>query len=98
MDTQTYNHFQSDDNDVRPPAEAVVNVRPVRPLSKGQQALLDCVPAAGDVIDLEEAVGIVTRFDGYAYGLIAILMNSGLMSADFLDAHSVDREIVLRRN
>lgn len=66
-------------------------------LTLGQTELLNSIPDTDDVIDLADAVRIVSADGRHAYGSIVTLMNRGLVAAEFLDAPSVDPEIVLRR-
>lgn len=80
----------------RPVPTAHVGTSPVR-LTLGQTDLLSAIPETDDVIDLADAVRIVSADGRHAYGSIVTLMNRGLVAAEFLDAPSVDPEIVLRR-
>lgn len=71
--------------------------RSMEHLTRGQSSLLDLIPTTGDVIDLSAAIRLVSIGEHHAYGSIVTLMNRGLVAAEFIDAPSVDPEIVIRR-
>lgn len=66
-------------------------------LPAGLRALLEVLSEPGDVVDLDEAVAIVSRHHARPYVQIVAGMNRGLLSADFVEAPWIDREVVIRR-
>ncbi|WAJ31280.1 hypothetical protein [Antarcticirhabdus aurantiaca] len=75
----------------------VVNPEPPHCTSAGLQALLDALPESGDVLDLDQAVAIVSRHHSAPYLQIVVGMNRGLLAADYIEAPWIDREVVIRR-
>ncbi|MBB3951516.1 hypothetical protein [Aureimonas jatrophae] len=70
---------------------------PYRALALGQVELLNQIPAPGSSVPLDEALAIVGRHHCNPYVQIVVLMNRGLLAADFEDGSHADPEIVLRR-
>ncbi|RIY01246.1 hypothetical protein D3218_07690 [Aureimonas flava] len=64
--------------------------------SRAQRDLLDLIPVPGSTISLDEALQIVGHDHTHPYGQIIVLMNRGVIDAEY-DRHVIDPEIVLRR-
>lgn len=97
MVTANYNSPRANRNGTRSQHANVVNIRILPALSAGLNALLECIPEPGDVMDLDNAIAILSRHEPHAYGALVAMMERGLVSADFIDAPSIDPEIVIRR-
>lgn len=64
--------------------------------SRSQRDLLDLIPVPGATISLDEALLIVGHDHTYPYGQIIVLMNRGVIDAEY-DRRMIDPEIILRR-
>lgn len=98
MDTLSY----AATNRVRNPATShdrivVDDEFPYQALALGQVELLNHVPSLDSTISLDEALDIVGRHHCNPYVQIVVLMNRGLLTAEFEAGSHVDPELVLRR-
>ncbi len=69
---------------------------PFRTFSRSQRDLLDHIPIPGATISLDEALLLVGHDHAHPYGQIIVLMNRGVIDAEY-DGDVVDPEIILRR-
>lgn len=70
---------------------------PYQALALGQVELLNRLRIRGSKVPLDEALEIAGRHHCNPYAQIVVLMNRGLLTADYEDGSHVDPEIVLRR-
>ncbi len=97
MVTANYSSLRANRNRTRSQHPNVVNICIQPALSAGLNALLERIPEPGDVMDLDSAIAILSRHEPHAYGALVAMMERGLVSADYIDAPSIDPEIMIRR-
>ncbi|MBB3937220.1 hypothetical protein [Aureimonas phyllosphaerae] len=95
MDTLSLADFQTD-SPIHPDADVVSDEFPFRAFSRAQRDLLELIPIPGAAIALDEALLVVGNDHAHPYGQIIVLMNRGVIDAEY-DGDVIDPEIILRR-